>query len=152
MALYLQRLHTHGVAFGDQPVTGHFWNKLEQLATPLGFVCAMGLTFENANLDFAGDYAIAARAAGDNATAEVLDVVHADEIGHVAFAWTWLRKLVPDGDPWSTYLSAVTFPLGPHRARGRNFDADARRRAGMSPEFIAQLASAVPTRPGGGPR
>ena len=40
----------------------------------------MGLTFENANLDFAGDYAAAARACGDDATAAVLDQVHADEI------------------------------------------------------------------------
>ena len=40
---------------------------------PLEFVCAMGLTFENANLDFAGDYAAAARACGDTATADALD-------------------------------------------------------------------------------
>ena len=45
----------------------------------------MGLTFENANLDFAGDYARAARACGDVATADALDQVHADEIRHVHF-------------------------------------------------------------------
>src|SRR4029079_17486326 len=102
-----------GCRFGDCPVTGHFWNKLDRLATPLGFLCTMGLTFENANLDFAGAYAAAARAAGDTATADVLDVVHADEIGHVRFAWVWLRKLAPDADPWSTYLSSLSPPLSP---------------------------------------
>lgn len=150
--LYLKRLRAHGVAFGSQPVTGHFWGKLDQLATPLQFVCAMGLTFENANLDFCQDYAAAARAAGDLATAAVLDQVHEDELGHVRFAVTWLGKLAPGRPPLEVYLETVRFPLGPARARGREFDAAARRRAGLDEEFIAHLAAIAPTRPGGGPR
>jgi uncharacterized ferritin-like protein (DUF455 family) len=152
LGLYLERLAAHGARFGDHPVTGHFWNKLDQLATPLGFVCAMGLTFENANLDFAGEYARAARAAGDEATARALDQVHADEIGHVRFAWTWLGKLAPGRDPWTVYTETVRFPLGPQRARGKAFDAEARARAGLDEAFVARLAAAVPTRPGGGAR
>jgi len=150
--LYLERLAAHGVAFGDHPVTGHFWNKLDQMATPLGFVCAMGLTFENANLDFCGEYARAARAAGDHATADVLDQVHADEIGHVRFAWTWLGKLAPDQSAADAYAAAIAPPLGLARARGKDFDADARRRAGLDDDFIARLAAASPTRPSGEPR
>ncbi|MGN6106468.1 MAG: DUF455 family protein, partial [Kofleriaceae bacterium] len=84
-ALYRERLAAHGATFGDHPVTGHFWNKLDHLRGPLEFVCAMCLTFENANLDFAGDYADAARACGDLATAEAIDRVHTDEIRHVHF-------------------------------------------------------------------
>jgi uncharacterized ferritin-like protein (DUF455 family) len=151
LALYIERLAAHGVGFGDLPVTGHFWRKLDQLGTPLGFCAAMGLTFENANLDFAGEYAVAARACGDEATATVLEQVHADEIGHVRFGWTWLCKLGA-GDPWDTYTGALAFPLGPHRARGVTFDADARRRAGLSEDFIARLAQIEPRRPGGAPR
>jgi len=45
-ALYQQRLAAHGVQFGDQPVTGHFWNKLDHLTGPIELVCAMNLTFE----------------------------------------------------------------------------------------------------------
>jgi uncharacterized ferritin-like protein (DUF455 family) len=152
LGLYLERLAAHGVAFGSLPVTGHFWNKLPEPATPLRFVCWMGLTFEQANLDFAGDYARAARAAGDPATADVLDRVHADEIGHVRFAWTWLERFAPGVDPWDAYLANVTPPLGPHRARGRDLDADARRAAGIAEPFIAQLDAIAPKRPGGGPR
>jgi uncharacterized ferritin-like protein (DUF455 family) len=151
-ALYLERLRAHGVAFGAQPVTGHFWNKLDQLATPLQFVCAMGLTFEGANLDFCNDYALAARAAGDHATAAVLDQVHADELGHVRFAVTWLAKLAPGRPALEVYLETVRFPLGPARARGKDFDAEARRKAGLDEAFIAHLAAIAPTRPGGGPR
>jgi uncharacterized ferritin-like protein (DUF455 family) len=151
-ALYCDRLAAHGVAFGDHPVTGHFWNKLDHLATPLDFVCAMGLTFENANLDFAGDYATAARACGDEATAAVLDQVHADEIGHVHFGWVWLRRFAGDMDPWQAYLAHVRFPLGPRRARGARFDREARRRAGFDEAFIAALEATDPTRPSGEPR
>ncbi len=151
-ALYIERLVALGAAFGDYPVTGHFWGKLDHLATPLHFVCAMGLTFENANLDFAGDYAAAARACGDHATAAVLDQVHADEIGHVHFAWVWLRRFAGDVDPWQAYLAHVRFPLGPRRARGARFDREARRRAGFDEAFIAALEAADPTRPSGEPR
>src|SRR5262249_6149874 len=113
--LYAERLAALGVEFGDHPVTGHFWNKLDHMTSPLAFACAMGLTFEAATLDFAGAYAAAARACGDDATARALDQVHADEIRHVHFGWTWLRRLAPDMDPWPAYLANVRPPLGPAR-------------------------------------
>jgi uncharacterized ferritin-like protein (DUF455 family) len=164
LGLYRERLVAHGVGFGDQPVTGHFWNKLDHLTAPIDFVCAMNLTFENANLDFAGDYAAAARACGDEATAVALDQVHADEIRHVHFGWVWLEKFVGTGDHsarspladpidmWQAYLDHVKFPLGPHRARGARFDREARRRAGFDDAFIEALAAIEPTRPSGQPR
>ncbi|MBP6628501.1 MAG: DUF455 family protein [Kofleriaceae bacterium] len=152
LALYRSRLHAHGVEFGDFPVTGHFWGKLDAMATPLAFSCAMGLTFENANLDFAQEYAQAARAVGDDATADVLDQVHADEIRHVRFAFTQVGRLAPDRSPWQVYCDTVQFPLGPARARGLTFDADARRKAGLDDEFIAGLEAARATQASGAPR
>ncbi|HWU86300.1 MAG TPA: DUF455 family protein [Kofleriaceae bacterium] len=152
-ALYADRLAALGARFGDHPVTGHFWNKLDHLATPLGFVCTMCLTFENANLDFAGDYAAAARACGDEATAAAIDRVHADEVRHVHFGWVWLRRLAGDvAAPWEVYLRHARYPLGPRRARGVRFDRDARRRAGLDEDFIDALAAVEPTRPSGAPR
>ncbi len=152
LALYETRLLAHRAAFGDHPVTGHFWNKLDQLVDPLAFVCVMGLTFENANLDFAGDYALAARACGDLETAAVLDRVHEDEIAHVHFSWIWMRRLAGEQDAWSTYNAHVHPPLGPHRARGARFDRGARERAGLDAAFIDQLEAVAPKRPSGEPR
>jgi uncharacterized ferritin-like protein (DUF455 family) len=156
LQLYLDRLAAHGMRFGDCPVTGHFWNKLDHLAGPIEFVCAMGLTFEQANLDFSGDYAAAARAAGDTATADALAQVHADEISHVHFAWVWLRRLAGEQagsfDAWRVYNDHIKFPLGPKRARGARLDRDARRRAGIDEAFIAALEDISPTRPSGEPR
>jgi uncharacterized ferritin-like protein (DUF455 family) len=153
--LYRDRLAALGGRFGDHPVTGHFWNKLDHLASPLGFVCTMCLTFENANLDFAGDYAEAARACGDPATAAAIDLVHADEIRHVHFGWVWLRRFAGAGDGldmWEAYLRNVRHPLGPRRARGARFDREARRRAGLDDAFIEALAATPPARPSGEPR
>lgn len=152
LALYQGRLAAHGLAFGDLPVTGHFWNKLDHLGTPLEFVCAMSLTFENANLDFANDYATAARACGDLETAAVLAQVHDEEISHVHFGWVWLRRFAGDRDPWEAYNASVRFPLGPRRARGAVMDREARRRAGFDEAFIDALAAIDPTRPSGEPR
>jgi uncharacterized ferritin-like protein (DUF455 family) len=152
LGLYAERMAALGMAFGDLPVTGHFWNKLDHLGTPLELVCTMNLTFENANLDFAGDYAAAARACGDHATAAALAQVHEDEIGHVHFGWVWLQKLAGDRDPWEAYCASVKFPLGPKRARGAVLDREARRRAGFSEAFIDALDAVLPTRPSGEPR
>lgn len=152
MAAYIDRLAALQTRFGDHPVTGHFWNHIGQLTGPLEFVCAMGLTFENANLDFCGDYAEAARACGDVETAAVLDQIHADEIRHVHFAWVWLRRLGGNADPWQTYTTHIQPPLGPARARGARLDRDARRCAGLDEAFIAALDATPPTRPSGQPR
>jgi uncharacterized ferritin-like protein (DUF455 family) len=152
LGLYLARLSAHGVRFGEHPVTGHFWNKLDHFRTPLRFCCAMGLTFENANLDFAAEYAEAARAAGDVETASVLVAVHEDEIAHVRFGWVWMRKLAPDSDAWQTYLDNLEWPLSPSRARGKTFSVEARRRAGLDEEFIAALEHVEARQPSGAPR
>ncbi|MCG8423125.1 MAG: ferritin-like domain-containing protein [Proteobacteria bacterium] len=151
--LYIECLAALGARFGDYPVTGHFWNKIAGLTTPLQFVCTMGLTFENANLDFAKEYARAAQDAGDERTATALDQVHADEIRHVRFAWRWLNQLSnPLEGAWDTYLASVRWPLGPARARGKQFDRTSRRAAGLADDFIRKLEATAPKRPGGAPR
>ncbi|MCX5746311.1 MAG: DUF455 family protein [Proteobacteria bacterium] len=143
LTLYLERLAAHGVAFGDHPVTGHFWNKLDHFATPIAFACAMGLTFENANLDFALETARAARAVGDGLTADVLERVHEDEIAHVHFGWVWMRRLAGETtDPYETYVANTKFPLGARRAIGATFDRASRERAGLTDAFIDALAAA----------
>lgn len=152
LQLYIDRLAALGTRFGDHPVTGHFWNKLEHMRTPIEFAAAMGLTFEQANLDFAGDYAAAARACGDVKTAEALEQVHADEIKHVHFGWVWLKRLGGEVDPWDAYNANVRAPLGPHRARGVRIDREARRRAGIDEAFIDRLEAIAPKRPSGQPR
>ena len=96
---------------------------------PQAFLCAMGLTLEQANLDFSLVYRDAFRAAGDEESARACERVHEDEIRHVALASRWLRALSPEEEEVDRYLAAVPFPLSAARAKARRFDAAARRRA-----------------------
>ena len=151
--LYQKRLRALGVEFGDHPVTCHFWTKIPEVQTPLEFACTMGLTFENANLDFAQEYAAAAMEIGDTETARALDVVHRDEIRHVRFGWRWLDYFKEqDKDHWQAYNENVTWPLGPSRARGASFDSQARKQAGFSDSFIEKLRASKAESPGGSHR
>jgi len=151
--LYASRMEEMGTSFGDFPITGHFWTKIDTINTPIEFVCMMGLTFENANLDFAQEYIDAAKRANDHQTANILERVHKDEIHHVRFGWHWLNAFKnSDESHWKAYNNNVTWPLGPSRARGANFDDLARRKAGFSEEFITKLQAAVAKSPGGADR
>jgi len=138
--MYASRVEALGARFGDFPVSGYFWNKTPDLATPLHFVCAMSLTFENANLDHTVDYAALARDADDEATAKVIDKVHEDEVRHVHFGWRWLAEWKdPHQSMWDAYRAHLAWPLRPARARGERFHASGRVRAGLDPTFIALL-------------
>lgn len=143
--MYLARLADLGVALGDYPVNGYFWSKAPQLTTPLRFLCAMSLTFENANLDHTIDYAAAARQAGDAKSAALIEVIHRDEIEHVRFGWTWLQVFKQsEHSAWESYRANLTWPLRPLRARGRSFDREGREAAGLDEEFIRRLQETEP--------
>ena len=62
----------------------------------------------------------------------------------------WLARLKrPDESELAAYLRSVPFPLSPARAKGRRFDIQARRQAGLSDELIAHVAAAQPYRSAG---
>ncbi len=140
--MYIARTEALGIRFGDFPVSGYFWNKARELTSPLRFICAMSLTFENANLDHTLDLAAAARKAGDEKTAKVIDRVHRDEIEHVRFGWTWLQIFrPPEESSWQTYRENLTWPLRPAKAKGRIFHSSGRAAAGLDADFIRRLES-----------
>jgi uncharacterized ferritin-like protein (DUF455 family) len=150
--MYVRRLEEMGGAFGDLPVSGLFWNRVPDLDTPLAFVCTLGLTYENANLDFSLEHVAAARKAGDEKTAAVLEEVHDDEVRHLAFAWHWMRHFKgADVGDWEAFTSAGPM-RAPERARGAVFDRAGREAAGLDAAFIDRLEGTDPTAPGGGRR
>jgi uncharacterized ferritin-like protein (DUF455 family) len=138
--MYIARLEAHGARFGEQPVSGYFWSKVENLHSPLDFICAMSLTFENANLDHAPEAAEAAVKGGDLKTAAVLDAVHRDEIEHVRFGWRWLQVFKGEEESsWDAYRRSLTWPLRPGKARAGRFHREGREAAGLDEEFIRRL-------------
>ena len=152
LGLYLDRMKAHGAAIGDVPLSGYFWKLMPPIrsaADPLkAFLCAQGLTLEQANLDFTITYRDAFSLAGDVDSAAVMQRVHDDEISHVRLARTWLCKGRDDDDDDDSdvdaYVTHVPFPLSAARAKGRRFESGARRRAGLSEPFIAFVRDARP--------
>ncbi len=145
--LYLARLRAMGSALSDHRLSDYFWKHAPAIAAsphgPRAFLCAMGLTLEQANLDFTGIYRDAFREVGDEASAQVCQRVHDDEVGHVRLAARWLRALAPaQRGELEAYREAVPYPLAAARAKGRRFDEAARRRAGLGEEFIAFVREA----------
>jgi len=145
--LYLERLAAHDGSLEEFPTSDYFWHHSGAIAAapdgPQAFLAAIGLTLEQANLDFTLLYRDAFRRAGDEESARVCQRVHDDEIRHVRHAARWLRELAgPETSDLDAYLRAVPFPLAPSRAKGRHFHAEARRRAGLSPELIETVRCA----------
>ncbi len=146
LQLYLDRLAAHGAQLGDDPLSDYFWQHVPAMDAggPRAFLAAMGLTLEQANLDFTLLYRDAFRTAGDEETARVLQRVHDDEIGHVALAAVWMRKLAGTEDEVAAYAESIPFPLSAARAKARRFDVKARRKAGLSEPFIEWVRAARP--------
>jgi uncharacterized ferritin-like protein (DUF455 family) len=148
--MYLERLHAHGEGLGDEPLSDYFWKHAPAIHAhargTAAFLAAMGLTLEQANLDFTALYAEGFRRAGDEASAAVSEAVHRDERRHVALAARWLARLAPAGESdVEAYRASVPFPLEASRAKGRRFDAAARREAGLSEAMIAHVRGARAT-------
>ncbi len=152
--LYLDRLAALGGRFDTDDHSDYFWQQAPAIAEAehglRAFLSAMGLTLEQANLDFTLTYRDAFRAAGDEESAAICQVVHDDEIAHVALAVRWLERLSEPPDTEDDedaadlhhYLETVPFPLGPARAKGRRFAVEPRRRAGLSDAMIEHVREA----------
>ena len=138
--LYLDRMKACGIQFGSLPVSGYFWRSVAPMRQPMDFVTGLSLTFEQANLDFARVFSRGFAEAGDLETAALLQRILHDEIGHVAHGLKWFRQWKdPSSSDWDAFCGALRFPLSPQRAKGVEFNLEARRAAGLEPEFIAQL-------------
>ena len=154
--LYLDRLDALGGRFDGDDHSDYFWRHAPAIAAspagPAAFLAAMGLTLEQANLDFTLTYRDGFARAGDPESAAICQQVHDDEIAHVALAAYWLVRLEPaspgapdsrlDAGDLDAYLASVPFPLGAGRAKGRRFEAKPRARAGLSEAFIEHVRQA----------
>ena len=145
MKLYLDRMKEYGVVLGDVPFSYYFWNRLRDMKSPLDFVVRMSMTFEQANLDFALEFAqLFETEMDDSKTSTLLRQVHDDEVKHVGHGLKWFREwnhgeIEREGE-WSAYLHQLPYPLNARRAKGSVFfSSDSRRDAGFTPEYIDSI-------------
>lgn len=149
LQLYIDRMRDFDWYLGASPLTDYLWQHHQGIARSpepgLSFLCAMGLTFEQANLDFALLFRDGFRRAGDEQSALLMQRIHDDEIRHVRIANNWLRKLKrPAHTDVQTYVESVPFPLSAARAKGRRFIVASRQQAGLSDGMIALVRAARP--------
>lgn len=143
--MHIERARLLGVEFGDFAVNSYIWQKAQQFASPLDYLAGLPLTFEARNLDHTLEFAGEFEAAGDSRSAALMRVIHRDEIGHVAFGIEWLRRLKPQHlSDWDAFESHLHWPLRPSKARGEQFHRASRVEAGLTAEFIDQLAATDP--------
>ncbi len=142
LRLYQNRMAELGVGLGDIPVNFYFWNILKAMQQPIDYAVGMGMTFEQANLDYCQYYIKLMENVGDLKTGELLKKVYEDEVGHVKYGVTWFERWRDTGSSqWQSYRQQLRRqpPLNPIRAKGIGFDKRGRQRAGFSQDFIEQL-------------
>ena len=102
----------------------------------------MHLTFEQANLDHAPHFGRLFREAGDQASADLMQRIFEDEIRHVRFGSRWLKEMQPgDESLFETYRNHCTPGTPPARAKGPEFQEEARYAAGLDLDFVTSLKS-----------
>jgi uncharacterized ferritin-like protein (DUF455 family) len=144
-ALYSQRLEKMGTNFGDLPINDHFWRAAKDISNPLEWVCLMHLTFEQANLDHAPFFARQFRGVEDEESAQLMDVIFKDEIGHVRFGSHWLKESQSEYESlFCAFLENCSTQNMPDRARGLDFQEQARRDAGLDDDFIEAVRAWQP--------
>ena len=143
MALYAEHIESLGRRVGDFGVRDWFWKRVPSCRTKLEFVAVMGMGLEAANLEHSANFAARFRRAGDAKGAQIQERIGAEEVAHVGFATRWF-KLWTGGCSFEEWAERLPPPLSPWVMHGNPTAIEARRRAGMSDEFLQSLRDFVP--------
>ena len=143
---YLGHMRTLGVEFGALPVRDWFWARVAACPDPLSFVALQGLGLEGANLEHSARWALRFKAVGDEAGAQILELVERDEVGHVAFARHWFERFSGASLDFELWSRALPPPLTPALFRGEPLNRTARAQAGLDARFLDALAAVAPAK------
>ena len=139
--LLRQRLQALGHDYGDFPAHGGLWAMAERTADdPLVRMALVPRLLEARGLDATPPIQRRLEAAGDEASARVLDIILRDEIGHVGLGDHWFRLLCAQRavEPEATYRDLLVRFKAPWPQAPMN--ESARLAAGFTPAELASLA------------
>ncbi len=132
--LIAERLSALGAAYGDLPAHDGLWLSAQRTAHDvLARLAIVPLVLEARGLDVTPAMANALRAGGDEDSAAVLEIIYAEEIGHVAAGRRWFETLCATRglDPAVSFRDFVSrYHSGPPKPP---FNHEARAAAGMDP-------------------
>ena len=136
-----ERLAELGAAYGDLVAHDGLWQSAENTAHDLlARLAVIPLVLEARGLDVTPAMITKLKNAGDSRSAEILRIIHDDEITHVAAGARWFRHLCERRglDPAETYGALVR-----RHFKGQikpPFNTASRDAAGMPADFYEPLA------------
>jgi uncharacterized ferritin-like protein (DUF455 family) len=140
--LIRDRLRDLGADYGDLPAHDGLWQAAHDTRNDLtARLAVVPLILEARGLDVTPTLQAKMRETGDDASADILDIIYNDEKGHVAVGAKWFRFLCAreKKDPSATFRELVrTNFRGPLKPP---FNEVARAEAGLTPSFYRSLVS-----------
>jgi uncharacterized ferritin-like protein (DUF455 family) len=91
-----RRLQELGGYKGEFPISAFEWCITSAIDNIVGRLTTQNRTLEAGAMDVVGGLSRAVRESGDDATADVLEGILADEVHHVRFANRWIRHFVAE--------------------------------------------------------
>jgi uncharacterized ferritin-like protein (DUF455 family) len=145
--LLARRLVELGAAYGDLPAHDGLWQAAQATADNLmARVAVVPLVLEARGLDVTPRMIESLRAAGDDASAAIIEIIYRDEKRHVAFGIKWFRalcereRLAPEPTFHELVRRHFRGPIKPP------FNDRARAEAGLTPGFYKPLSALGVTR------
>ena len=138
------RLLAYGCTYGEFPAHNGLWEMAEKTADDaLARMALVPRTLEARGLDASPFVRAKFARAGDHASAQVIDVILRDEIGHVAIGNRWFRVLCETRgiDPHAAYVQ-LSIRYSAPRLHGP-FNIPARRAAGFDDAELRALDSGI---------
>jgi uncharacterized ferritin-like protein (DUF455 family) len=89
-----RRLRELGGHKGEFPISTLEWNVTCAVDNLPGRIAIQNRTLEAGAMDIMGGLSQKLRSVGDNDTADILDGINTDEVGHVRFSNRWIKRLV----------------------------------------------------------
>jgi uncharacterized ferritin-like protein (DUF455 family) len=142
-SLLRQRLSDLGTTYGDLPAHDGLWEMAAKTRSDLiARLALVPRTLEARGLDASPMIRAKFAGAGDAKSAQIVDVILRDEIGHVAIGNRWFRHLCGqlEQDPMQAHADAAARYRAP-LARGP-INLAARRAAGFTDEELQALSTA----------
>lgn len=139
--MHCRRAFELGLEFGTLPVNSYIWQKAQSYRSAMQYIAGLPLVFEAANLDHSLELEAVFLKHNDVKSAAIMRAIHNDEIQHVEFGMTWLRRWKdPSLSDFEAWQSQLEWPIRPSTARGHQFQSEARLKAGMDQDFVRQAA------------
>lgn len=146
-------LEALGSYYGALPAHAGMWKAAEDTATDiLGRLAVVPMVLEARGLDVTPGMIDIFKKAGLDDTVAALEVIYAEEVGHVAYGSKWFHFLCGrhELDPKETFHELVRTYF--HGALKPPFNEEKRAEAGLPPDFYWPLAEETPDRQRGTPR